>query len=704
MRKRATLLFLSFFTIVFGFAQTAFVVDDIRYQIISDSEKTVAVTWYVDDNGSLYGGSIDIPCSINYNSTEYVVNSITDSAFYKSKIQSIAIPAGINNIGSCAFFECELLESIIIPEGVSTIGDKTFSGCQSLSYLLLPASVKTFGKNVFGGCRELKSAGPKGGGYNYEFSWSDTIPGSAFNSMSGLKSVYIPRSVKLINDQGIAFREYVEYGANAIVHYFTPMYFEGCTSLESLAISFSDTKIMKKRSAYVNYKWESPADYDLYLGTPIHSITVLDDTIKILNDQGLEFRNIDEIVISEYVKDIHPSFFRRATYIENIDVEKGSAIYSATGGVLLNKSGNELLAYPPARDDTDYTTPNGVTEIAGHAFNKNKNLCHVTISEDVEIVGDSAFESCLFLETVNFLGSSQINHNAFIDCPNIEIVRSCSATPGMMQLLDVPKAIMVGPDLSNRQGMRIEESYNGGLGRNIYKIYNEGNKNWSFDIISTDITAGRYKVNIGILPNEAAQMPNYIHPIIKGVTDSTDVVLYEPIDSVETSDIYGSKDMIATARYIANDITGYDLILIADTLTIPEGFKGIKITLSSGVNEMNSYIYTSQLWLDRIFFAPLDKDVPAEKYTGPFDELVFKNATLFVPDGLVDVYSSADGWKLFKNIRVDTAVNPVYHNSGDKSATYTYIYDLYGRIIKADCIEMLPSGLYIINGKKMYVK
>ena len=49
----------------------------------------------------------------------------------------------------------------------------------------------------FEGCDQLMTAGPKGGGYNYEFDW-DTIPANAFRGLNNLRSVYIPKTVKAV--------------------------------------------------------------------------------------------------------------------------------------------------------------------------------------------------------------------------------------------------------------------------------------------------------------------------------------------------------------------------------------------------------------------------------------------------------------------------------------------------------------------------
>ena len=614
-------------------------------------------------------------------------------------LTSISIPSSDDYYFSNTFSGCKSLKSIIIPEGVKAIYDNTFSGCHSLSYLSLPASVQTFGKNVFDDCYGLNSAGPQGGGYNYEFSWSDSIPGNAFNGMRSLKSLYIPKSIKYITDQGLVY-DYItvidDYGTTR--SFYKAKYFEGCDSLESLAISFSDTKIRRGISDYSRYRYQDYVDYILFIGTPIHSITYLDDTIRANN--SFIYGKVDEITVSEFVKDINPGFFNGRKSLKRIDVDKGNSNYSSVEGVLFDKNGLRLLVYPSAKESCNYTVPDGVASIEDFAFLRNTNLSSVTISGDVRTIGEGAFESCHSLVSVKILGSPTINQGAFSNCQNIETVRSWSTKPGKMMLCDTPRTINVGPDKADNRVL-IEESYNHGLERSVYKISCPEVYDWTFDIISTGIPAGQYKVSMGILPNESDPKLNRIHPIIKGITDSIDMVLLDSI-VIDTIELHGRIRYVSSPQYLFNDTSGYDCVPITNVLAVPEGLKGIKITLSS-VGFYSDY-FTPVMWLDRVFFEPLDQDQPEERYAGPFAESVFNNATLLVPESAVNAYKSAKGWKMFKNILVDTTGLPEFKDNNNKPITDAVIYDLLGRRVNADSLEALPPGLYTVNGRKYLVK
>ena len=84
-----------------------------------------------------------------------------------------------------------------------------------------------------------------------------------------------------------------------------------------------------------------------------------------------------------------------------------------------------------------------------------------------------------------------------------------------------------------------------------------------------------------------------------------------------------------------------------------------------------------------------------------FDSDTYSNGTLYVPKGTVAQYKATDGWKNFKNIVEDstTAINNV--EADNTLYTANAIYDINGKRLPVTSLDELPSGLYIINGKKV---
>ena len=85
-----------------------FEVDSIYYNITSETDLTVAVTYrgdfFINDE---YKGAVTIPQSVTYGSRTYSVTSI----------------------GNSAFSGCHGLSSVTIPNSVTSIGNYAFSGC-----------------------------------------------------------------------------------------------------------------------------------------------------------------------------------------------------------------------------------------------------------------------------------------------------------------------------------------------------------------------------------------------------------------------------------------------------------------------------------------------------------------------------------------------------------------------------------------------
>ena len=173
------------------------------------------------------------------------VTSIGNHAFYGcTGLTSVTIPDSVTSIGDAAFYGCTGLTSITIPDSVTSIGISAFRGCSGLTLITIPDSVNSSGEGAFYGCTGLKTAGPIGGGYDYEFGWTDTIPGYAFNDCDWLTSITIPDSVTSIGYAAF-------YGCTGLTSVTIPdsvtsignWAFCGCTGLTSVTIPDSVTSI-----------------------------------------------------------------------------------------------------------------------------------------------------------------------------------------------------------------------------------------------------------------------------------------------------------------------------------------------------------------------------------------------------------------------------------------------------------------------------
>ncbi|QLI58335.1 leucine-rich repeat protein [Flavobacterium psychrophilum] len=175
-----------------GIAQD-FTANGIKYTVTSS---TAPFTVKVARNAN-FTGAAEIPETVAYNSENYAVTAIGESAFeHCNNLTSVTIPNSVTAIENFAFFGCSGLISVTIPNSVTDIEHGAFLRCSGLTSVTIPNSVTTIGDEAFADCSGLTSV---------------TIPNSvttigdeAFADCSGLTSVTIPNSVTTIGDGSFA--------------------------------------------------------------------------------------------------------------------------------------------------------------------------------------------------------------------------------------------------------------------------------------------------------------------------------------------------------------------------------------------------------------------------------------------------------------------------------------------------------------------
>ena len=346
----------------FGFLNT----DSKNYLVDYIGEKTDVILPKTY-NGTAYemGTGVFRDSNITSVDTNGAVSSLGNYAFANTKVES-AILTGVTEISEGAFNNCAHLTNLTLDSSLSSIKQGAFANCKSLTEISLNQTrVTSIEDSVFNGCSALERvtlqpATTKLGSlafYNCKsltsienLSRIATIGDATFYGCSNLTSISLG-TVSSVGEQSfmyctglqsISFNRITQIGSSA---------FSGCTSLKSLT--------------------------SLYKTTVTIGNTAFDGCLS------LESIDLKEMIVGEYA-------FRGC-----------NSFALAQENTLLSVGKEAFKGLPLIENVYFSTTTTSDIEIGEGAFS-GSGLRTVSLPSKVTKIGNSAFESCTYLNTVSY--------------------------------------------------------------------------------------------------------------------------------------------------------------------------------------------------------------------------------------------------------------------------------------------------------------
>ncbi|MBO5699775.1 MAG: leucine-rich repeat domain-containing protein [Bacteroidaceae bacterium] len=367
----------------------------------------------------------DTPWNDNLpNGIVYVGNVLYKYKGTMPKGTAVEVKEGTASISHNAFSGCSGMTSITIPNSVASIGNSAFSGCSGLTSVATGDGVKSIGESAFWGCSKLTSI-TIGNSVKSIGVW-------AFNYCDCLTSVTIGNSLENIGDYA----------------------FDGCDRLTSIVIPNSTTYIGKGAFEYCS---------------ELVSITI-PNSVEIIGEDAFYgtawYANQLEGVV--YAGNVLYKYKGEISLNTPIEVKEGTlsitpkAFEGCTGLVSITMP-NSLVnigerAFYDCSCLASVTIPNGVRSIGAYAFYDCDALTSLTIGDSVERIGYGAFRNCYGLVSVTIPNSVKtIEGGVFDSCRGLTSVtignsvssiaeyvfNSCSALKEVISYIPAEKLFLI---------------------------------------------------------------------------------------------------------------------------------------------------------------------------------------------------------------------------------------------------------------------
>lgn len=262
-----------------------------------------------------------------------------------------------------------IVYAVDLADGITKIPYHAFYKCSQLTTVEIPASVTEMGKNdVFEGCTSLTEITVAEGNQNF-FVEDSVLYGYAEGKINEFIALICPpgKSGEVTLEDGT-----VEIGGSA---------FEGCTKLTGVTLNEGLTRIGSNAFGGCS--------------------------------------SLQDVTLPATLTSLGNGVFNGCVGLTSLAVADGNADYSAEDGVLYDKGQAELLLYPAAKSDADFTVPDSVTHIASYAFQGARHLKTVTAG-NLTSIESSAFTNCEALTSFTAASLSEVEFQAFYGCSNLE--------------------------------------------------------------------------------------------------------------------------------------------------------------------------------------------------------------------------------------------------------------------------------------------
>ena len=456
------------------------------------------------------------------------------------------------------------------------------------------------------------------------------------------------------------------------------MAFYGCSGLTSVTIGSSVTSI---------------GSSVFYGCSGLTSVTIPGSVTSIGSSAFYRCSGLTSVTIPGSVTSIGSNAFLNCSGLTSVTIEDGSGTLSFSTSssstpftgcpiekLYLGRDISYSSSYSPFEGKeklTSLTIGSSVTSIGSFAFSECWGLTSVTIPSSVTSIGSYAFSGCSGLTSVTIPGSvTSIGDDAFRGCRGLTSVTSYAhdfKVDGIFYRYVSSTNLTVSVSYSGTSSSSESNEYTGDV--NIPSTVVYGGKTYSVTSIGSYAFSGCSGLTSVTIEDGAGTLS------FRTSFSSTHFT------SCPIEKLYLGRDISYSSFY--SPFEGKEKLT---SLTIGSSVTSIGVDAFRGCRGLTSV-------------TSLNTTPPVISST-TFDTATEQNATLNVPVGCEDIYWLHPYWENFYKIEgidvtaIQSVIGENHVNEGEN------VYNLNGErmAVDADNIQALPKGVYIVNGRKIYVK
>ena len=553
----------------------------------------------------------------------------------------------------------EEVTEVVIPDGVTSINYYAFSGCSGLTSVTIPSSVTSIRDNAFANC-------------------------------TGLSSVTIPAGVTSVG----------------------PYVFRGCTNLKSAIVRATDL------------------DFWTFLESGIETLTIGSEVLRIRQVSGsstvqFPFTNLKQLVIEDGDNNLsidgYP-FNGDGLYYSPFCESSLETIYlgrniigdyppmSLWFGKALTLGGNGFYYYVDNDKLTSLSIGNKVTQIPEKMCGGCIGLTSISIPNSVTSIGSYAFQGCSSLTSISIPNSvTSIGSYAFGSCNSLTNVTVDLRTPLSISsgtFSNRANATLIVP-VGSKAAYQAADYWKE-FKRIVEFVEGDVNGDGESDVVDV-VDIARYVVGT---PAET------FVPILADIDNSGEVNIGDAVALV--NEIAGDQNFVKAMRAprwaettdeaLRLMAAGNGLSLILENqrdytafqfdLYVPEGTDVAQMLLNAQRKQKHQLLYNkveeghyrvAALSTSNHTFQGNDGELLSFAVSGGGD-IAIRDIHFFTADGGDYTFEA-----LYMNYGAETGIGSIENEIVNGKS----IYDLNGRKMVNG---KLPQGIYIVNGKKVFIK